>query len=253
MTRLGQHFLKNSSALKKAAGALGLSQGETVIEIGPGHGELTEHLLETGAFVKAIEKDRELVPILKNTFHQGTFSLTEGDVRDTLPVVCATLGAKPYKIAGNIPYYLTGQILRDISELPNLPSHTVFTIQKEVAERIVANPPKMNRLAASVQFWAHPKILQIIHRNDFSPPPKVDSATILLVKKDTLPCERVLFEKALAALFSAPRKTVLNNMRSYGIEKEAAESALHGADIAPSARPQDLRIENICAIAKDIF
>src|SRR6185369_6737037 len=182
MQKLGQHFLKNKSALRLIAEALDLKSDDTVIEIGPGHGELTD--VAADATWVAIEKDGELVKKLKEKFENETrVEIIEGDALKILAEVTTRFSGATYKIAGNIPYYITGHLLRVISELEEKPTRCVFTIQKEVAERIIAAPPHMNRLAASVQVWAKPKILKMLPAEDFSPPPKVDSAIIELVTR----------------------------------------------------------------------
>src|SRR3989344_1449389 len=177
MTRqnLGQHFLHNKKALQKIADALSLRSGNIVIEVGPGHGELTELLLRAdGVHVVAIEKDPALVSLLQEKFKDtAAFEAQEGDVRFDLASIASRFDS--YKLAGNIPYYLTGFLFRVINELETKPELIVFTLQKEVAERIYSEPPEMNLLAASIQVWAEPKILGILQRGDFSPPPEVDS------------------------------------------------------------------------------
>jgi 16S rRNA (adenine1518-N6/adenine1519-N6)-dimethyltransferase len=130
-------------------------------------------------------------------------------------------------------------------------------VQKEVAERICAEPPRMNRLAASVQFWAQPKIIARVPRTDFSPPPEVESAVVEFTVRapaigNGLPEER--YYKAMRAIFAQPRKTVLNNVAagSGGNRNEIAAS-LSALAIDPNSRPQDLSIEKISRIAENFF
>ena len=202
--RLGQHFLKNKSKLRKIAEALELKSGDTVIEIGPGHGELTGELtLKQGMGLSpkrieneelriiAIEKDHRLAQDLRNTietqwkFNRDTIEIVEGDALKMLPSLIqnSKLRIKNFKVVGNIPYYITGYLFRILGELENKPEVIVLTIQKEVAERVCARPPNMNLLAVSVQFWAEPKIIGYISKKDFKPQPKVDSAIIKLTLK----------------------------------------------------------------------
>ncbi|MEK7542890.1 MAG: rRNA adenine dimethyltransferase family protein, partial [Patescibacteria group bacterium] len=194
---LGQYFLKNPEILRILADSLNLKSGDLVIEIGPGHGELTEVLrmmnyLPTGDVPKGhelrimgIEKDTELAMELKKKFQKNkNIEIICGDILKILPTI-----PHPYKLAGNIPYYITGHLLRIISELKEKPDIAVLTIQKEVAERICAVPPSMNLLAASVQVWARSKIIRTVSKNEFSPRPKVDSAVIKLI---TLPKNKSL-------------------------------------------------------------
>ena len=157
MQKLGQHFLKNKSVLRSIAESLELAPNDIVIEIGPGHGELTEFLMASHAEkIIAIEKDADLYDSLIKKFQDARMIALRDDALTALPTVIQN--SKPkilnYKIVGNIPYYITGHLLRTIGDLEIKPTRSVFTIQKEVAERVCAIPPHMNRLAASVQFWA---------------------------------------------------------------------------------------------------
>ena len=275
MRRLGQHFLKNRSIARKITAALEVGRGETVIEIGPGHGELTVPLLEAagraGATVIAIERDRSLVPALAERAEgsSGRFLVVEGDALEQLPRIVREIGngsggigtAAPYVLAGNIPYYITGKLLRTLSELLHKPRVAAFMVQEEVAERICAAPPAMNRLAASVQFWAEPKIIASAPKEDFSPPPEVDSAVILLKTRAAPPnIPATLYYKAIRGIFAQPRKTVLNNAFAMpapgGPEKSKGSSrkdriaaALATLGIDPNVRPQDLGIDQLTALA----
>lgn len=271
MRRLGQHFLKNRSIAKKIVAALDLRPDETVIEIGPGHGELTVPLLEAagriGATVLAIERDSALVPALaeRATGSSGRLLVIEGDALAQLPDVVRGIKkgksgaepAAPYVLAGNIPYYITGKLLRTVGELEHKPRIAALMVQKEVAERICAAPPSMNRLAASIQFWAEPTIIATVPREDFSPPPEVDSAVILLCTRTAIPAVApVLYYKSIRGIFAQPRKTILNNalaLMANGGKKDRAAAALAKIGIDPNARPQDLGIDQLIAIAASDF
>jgi 16S rRNA (adenine1518-N6/adenine1519-N6)-dimethyltransferase len=260
MQRLGQHFLLNKNLPRKIVASLEMRPGETVIEIGPGHGELTEPLLAAAArgdaAVVAIEKDHRLASRLveNGTRSPGRLIVVKGDALKELPGAVAALGGGNYVIAGNIPYYITGKLLRILSELGHKPRTSALMIQKEVAERICAAPPDMNRLAASVQFWAEPKIIARVPREDFSPPPEVDSAVILLqTKTDTPAVEPPLYYKIVRGIFAQPRKTILNNASALAGEratKDAIAAAIGRIGVDPEARPQNLGIEQLIALAK---
>lgn len=268
MQKLGQHFLKNKKVVREIIDALALRSGDIVFEIGPGHGELTEEL-KTSALshgqkkekikIIAIEKDKDLCGSLEKQFeNDGSMEIVCGDALELLPQLVSKLENKKYNLAGNIPYYITGHLLRIISELKNKPERAVFMIQKEVAERIIAQPPAMNRLAASVQFWAEPKIMANVSKYDFRPVPKVDSAVILLAQKENLPpCDADAYYAAMRIVFSQPRKTILNNIfdgvgegKSGNGGKEDVAKKLGNLGIDPLSRPQNLAVENIMAIAK---
>jgi len=299
--KLGQHFLKNKVILEKEVAALDLKDGETVIEIGPGRGVLTNELKNRSEKIKiiGIEKDPELVSRLQVLGFRGNVEIVCGDVLKVLPTITSNLQPLTYKLIGNIPYYLTGYLLRIIGELQNKPERCVFIIQKEVAERLVAKPPQMNpvrgrgtlralatsngmnKLAASVQFWADPEILSLVSRKDFSPPPEVESSLIRLkVLGDRLEVKKERYYKAVRVLFQQPRKTVLNNLVAdsdadlkktrisartktqrdsiksgdtvdiRSTSKEKVAEKLKGIGIQPDLRPQDLGVEEIVKISE---
>lgn len=274
---LGQHFLVNKNKLRKIAEALELKANDIIVEIGPGHGELTREIVykfissKVSKFkIVAIEKDPVLVDklvSLKVGKFKNNIEIIKGDALKVLPEITETsnLKLRTYKLAGNIPYYITGYLFRIIGELKKKPALIVFTLQKEVAERICSEPPKMNLLAASVQFWAEPRIIGYISKKDFRPRPLVDSAIIKLKTGDTFTCEskpkrarrtekgkEEIYYTFIKALFRQPRKTILNNLvassqyQVSGIKnKEEIIKILKNSGINPSDRPQDLNIEQI--------
>ncbi len=256
MQRLGQHFLKNRSALRLIADSIASKEEDLVVEVGPGHGELTEFLKAAGKRVVAIEKDRKLYDALAEKFGgDPRMTFVAGDARDVLPTVVHDISGQGinYHVVGNIPYYITGQLMRIVGDLEPRPESCIFTIQKEVAERICAAPPRMNRLAASVQFWAEPSILKVLKASDFMPPPKVDSAILLL---KTSPPKKVEgdYYAAVRALFAQPRKTIGNNIAAgTGKSGKIVADELSPITIDHSARPQDLSIKDIWTIADTFF
>ena len=269
--RLGQHFLINEEKLKKVADALEINEGDVVIEIGPGHGELTQYLLEAGARVTALERDKALIDPLNKKFASHVipptllvipakagiqsapaFEVIEGNALELLPMVVEELKqtGKSYKIAGNIPYYITGYLLRVIEGLNHKPTRVVMTIQKEVAERMCATVPHMNLLAASVRFWAEPVIVDIIPKKDFNPPPKVDSATIRLDVRQTEEVKGDAYYAFIKKIFAQPRKTIMNNLAGKEGNKEAIGDLLRSIGVSPDARPQTLNKEQLMALVK---
>lgn len=251
--RLGQHFLKNIHILKEIASTIKIKDGYTIIEIGPGHGELTKNILSecgsTCTFI-AIERD----PILADALARAPFwknkntQIIIGDALHELPKTIEKIHA-PFVVVGNIPYYITGHLLRVLESLKKKPERVVLVIQKEVAERIVATPPKMNLLAACTQIWAKSKIIRTISKNNFSPIPKVDSALIeLTVKEERVP---EYYYETVKTLFIHPRKTVINNL-STRIPRKNVESRLKELNISPALRPQNLAIGDIIKITKKI-
>lgn len=253
---LGQHFLINKEKLKKITEALELRDGDLVIEIGAGHGELTEELRSTNRELRiiAIEKDPRLTKYLQKRFSEDkNIKIIDGDALKIIPNLTKTYNLKPitYKIAGNIPYYITGRLLRIISELKNKPKLIVLTLQKEVAERICAKPPRMNLLAASVQFWTKPEIIGFISKTAFNPQPKVDSAILKLETRNLkLKAQGARgYYKLIKILFKQPRKTIVNNLaEGLKIPKEEIIEKLKLLKINPSDRPQNLSISQLTDI-----
>lgn len=277
MQPLGQHFLKNKTALQNVVRAINIKKNDIVIEIGAGHGELTELLAPrakngetksgncTGR-IFAVEKDPRLVTTLKEKFkNEPTVEIIEADIREALPRFVSRRGIlniggqlSDYKLIGNIPYYITAFLFRIIGELPHKPSRVVVTIQKEVAERIAAHPPKMNKLAASVQFWSSPRIVARVPARMFNPPPKVDSAILLLgTIINHLPREHASYYAIVRALFAQPRKTIENNLvnarETKKISKKKIAAVFRKIGVEPSLRPQNLSVCDIKKIAEELF
>lgn len=253
MIKLGQHFLKNKAKLRKIVDTLELKEGDAVIEIGPGHGELTSEIILKFKSLNiekykiiAIEKDKELVKNLKEKFIQDkNIEISEGDALKILP-----FKIQNYKIVGNIPYYITGYLFRILSELEKKPFLIVLLIQKEVAERICAKPSKMNLLAASVQFWAEPKIIGNVGKKDFRPQPKVDSTIIKLsIKNQESIINNERYYRFIKILFKQPRKTILNNLRPIINNQRFLIEKLEEIGVNPQARPQNLSIEQIIKLS----
>ena len=260
MQRLGQHFLKNKSALQKMARALKIEPTDVVIEIGPGHGELTQCILEQKPKkIIGIERDSKLVEGLSKKFTGAQVEIIEGDALKVLPQILKTYNLQhiTYKLAGNVPYYITGHLLRILSESESRPMQAVLTIQREVAERIMARPPEMNRLSAITAGWAEAKVLAILPAHDFSPPPKVESAIIQLTTNNLrlTKAARENYYRMVKIIFQQPRKTVSNNLRAVLGQKGSQNFAarLLGLKINPGDRPQNLAASSIFALAREFF
>lgn len=262
MMKLGQHFLKNAGAVKKIIDALELKEGDVLVEVGPGHGELTKELIKKYIRLIAVEKDEKLANELQKNIrtreHKNRLKIIKGDILEELPKLAGSpLTSSGYKLVGNIPYYLTGFLLRTVGELKNKPNLVVFMIQKEVAERLAAKPPRMNLLAASIQYWANPKVLFTLPPKDFNPPPKVNSAVIRLKNIKTREHEntRTLkhknkngeeYYKFIKILFKQPRKTILNNLvDGLKINREDVYKRLVELGLNEKSRPGELTIEAI--------
>ncbi len=269
--RLGQHFLKDKAATRKIVEALECNDGDIVIEIGPGHGELTEELISKNKKVRiiGIEKDGGLVKELRSIYPVGdkaekireginrgrrTVETIEGDALKILPslILDSSFLPRGYKVLGNIPYYITGYLLRTLGKLDKKPKLIVLTVQKEVAERLCAEPPRMNLLAASVQLWADTEIVGIVKKSSFKPQPKVDSAVVKLTTRNLrlTTQETEDYYNFAKALFKQPRKVIPNNIGAqYALSKAAIVQTLikHGVD--PQTRPATLSIEKIIELS----
>jgi len=260
--RLGQHFLKDEKALKKIVGELELKSGDVIVEIGPGHGELTREILNKFKDLKiqtskvvAIEKDPTLVDGIEYLVSSKKLRVIEGDALKVLPVLDTKykMPNTGYKLVGNIPYYITGHLLRIVGELQKKPKLIVLTLQKEVAERLTAGNPstgaqgKMNILAASVQFWGKPEIIGFISKQSFKPSPKVDSAIVRLKphKKIPFPVKNyTLFAEIVREAFNHRRKVLRNCLKNL---VNAEQWTIIGID--PGLRPEQLSVEDYVRIA----
>jgi 16S rRNA (adenine1518-N6/adenine1519-N6)-dimethyltransferase len=257
--RLGQHFLENNKILEQIAETIDPREGDFIVEIGPGHGELTDKILQKCETFKkckviAIEKDKNLVASNRWSGVSNKIEIIEGDALKILPVLHTKYKIQNtrYKLVGNIPYYMTGHLLRIIGELKNKPSETILLIQKEVAERVCAKAPHSNLLSMSVQFWAKSKILFNVPKEDFLPPPKVESAVLKLisindVKRDKLADRYYSFIKKA---FKQPRKTLKNNLISGGIDMPKVEEILSALGLKDNDRPQAMTSEAIIGICR---
>lgn len=251
--RLGQHFLKDENVLKIIASLSEIKPTDSVIEIGPGHGELTKYLADKKPKnLTLIEADMGFIQALKKNF--PGIEVIEGDVLEVLEETVASFKGD-YIVVGNIPYYITGYLFRIIGSLDKKPKTTVFTVQKEVAVRICAKPPRMNLLAASVQFWAEPTLEMIIKRSLFNPPPKVDSAVIKLSALSTKPeKESEKYYEFIKKVFAQPRKTILNNLSNgFDMTKNEVSEKLERAGIKPGDRPQNLTTNKISILAAEFY
>lgn len=252
--KLGQHFLKHPWAAKALAYGVGVQDGDTILEIGPGKGILTRELLAFGSVV-AIEKDESLIEILKDTFSNeieaGTLTLVASDVRDITPEALGLVAGK-YVLAANIPYYITGEIIRQFLSSDSQPHSMALLIQKEVAQRITST--KESILSLSVKAYGQPKIIEKVSRTQFSPPPSVDSA-ILSVKNISkiffFDITEQQFFDVVHAGFSSKRKIILNNL-SVTFGKEIAQAALLAAGVSEKARAETIGLLEWKKIVKTI-
>lgn len=243
LKRLGQHFLADQSVLQAIADALDLTGAETVVEIGPGRGALTDLLVERAARVVAIELDRALAAILRERYaDRPHVEVVEADV---LEVELAAVAGGPYVLVGNVPYYITTPILFHALRPPP-PLRSVFLVQREVAERMAAGPGEAGYGALSVNLQAvsSAELLVAVPPTAFRPPPKVDSAVVCVTPLDTpliSPSEAAAYRKLVQASFGLRRKQMRRVVRTVrGLDAARAEAFLEAAEIDPDARPETL-------------
>jgi 16S rRNA (adenine1518-N6/adenine1519-N6)-dimethyltransferase len=244
--KLGQHFLVDKSVIAKFLEAAQVQSSDTVLEIGPGIGNLTRELAKNAKKVIAIEKDREMVEILKTNLKDfGNTDIIQGDIRH-LDSKALNIKSGGYKVVANIPYYLTAFLIRSFLESETPPKNMTLIIQKEVAQRICAKPPDMNLLAASVQFYAEPKIISYIKNSSFWPPPEIDSAIIKInIKQPATDIDKIIFFKIIKAGFLQPRKMLLNNLSNgLKMDKETVKSWLLLNNIQPTQRAETLSLDD---------
>ncbi|HBT80747.1 MAG TPA: ribosomal RNA small subunit methyltransferase A [Candidatus Yanofskybacteria bacterium] len=251
---LGQNFLHDPKILGKITDAADLTKEDVVLEVGPGTGNLTKILSEKAGRVIAIEKDHRTIDELRSVFSSANVEIFEGD---TLEINPRDLGLKEggYKIVANIPYYITSNFIRQVLEFWPKPKLVVITIQKEVAQRIVAKPPHMNLLALSVQFYSNPKIVDYISAGSFFPKPNVDSAIIKLTPKEAPldPTEAKRYFSLLKSAFAEKRKQLAKVAgQKEGIPKEAVAEILGHIGIRQDARPEILSQDQWLALLKCI-
>lgn len=246
--KLGQVFLKDKKIVQKIIQSAKIELKDQILEIGPGKGVLTEFLLKTGAEIIAVEKDPELVEFLKNIFkNKSNLNIIQGDIRDFLKSTEYKILNPGYKAIGNIPYYLTSHLIRLLLENSIKPSLIVLMIQKEVAERLIAKPPKMNLLSASVQFYAKPEIICYVSKTAFHPEPKVDSAVVTITPINTSSVDKKqaeIFFTVVKAGFKQPRKLLINNLsKNIGMKKDFLQKTFLQLNIPLNTRAQNLSIE----------
>ncbi len=243
----GQNFLTQPKIAQDIVDAGNINKGETVLEIGPGKGVLTEKILAAGANVLAIEKDRDLIELLETHFQKEIknkqLKILNEDIRD---IDIKKLIPKSYKLIANIPYYITGEILRQFLESGHQPETMVLMVQKEVAERIVARDGKESILSVSVKAYGTPKIIKKVSAGSFFPKPKVDSAILLIenISKDLFIQNKISEKKFFETVkqgFKSPRKMLRSNL---GKKEDEWKNISAKLNINEKARPENLSTQN---------
>lgn len=239
---LGQHWLTDFESLSAMCDAVSVQDGDTILEIGPGLGTLTELLVERADKVVAVEFDEKLARELPGRVPESNLEVVTQDI------LSFDLTRMPagYKLVANIPYYLTSNLIRVISESSNPPAAAAILVQKEVAQRVAAKPGDMSLLSVTAQYYWETSVGMLVPARLFTPPPKVDSQILILKRRDTplFPdTDAKQFFRLVKAGFSNRRKTLLNSLSGgLQLDKPIVAELITTANLRPTSRPQELSL-----------
>ena len=256
---LGQHFLSDPEILERIVRESDVSPDDTVLEIGPGTGELTERLVQAARWVVAVEIDETLARHVRRRLeHAENLRVINAGVLDHTPGELLAEGEaqRPYTVVANIPYYITAPILRMFLETPERPERLTLMVQKEVAESIVAPPGKMSLLGASVQFYGEARLLFTVPREAFYPSPNVESAVVLIDVRERPAVDVPVIEQFFTVVrvgFSQPRKQLHNALAGrMWLPPDSAQEMLRSAGVDPMRRAQTLSLDNWVRVARAV-
>ncbi|WP_174720921.1 16S rRNA (adenine(1518)-N(6)/adenine(1519)-N(6))-dimethyltransferase RsmA [Streptococcus periodonticum] len=262
----GQNFLTDTNILQKIVDTAEIDRNVNVIEIGPGIGALTEFLAENAAEVMTFEIDERLVPILADTLRDfdNVRVVNEDILKSDLQARIKEFANPnlPIKVVANLPYYITTPILMHLIESGIPFSEFVVMMQREVADRISAQPNSKSygSLSIAVQYYMTAKVAFIVPRTVFVPAPNVDSAILKMTRRDKPAVEvkdEAFFFKVSKASFTHRRKTLWNNLTSYfgksNEVKTKLESALDNAELSPSVRGEALGLQEFARLADSLY
>ena len=259
--RFGQNFLVDRAHLMRVVEAAEIGPDDRVFEIGPGVGTLSVELAERAGRLVAVELDRGLVPVLASVLspYENATIVQEDALKLNLePFLQEHLGEPPYKVAANIPYNVTSPILVKLLEAKGLFSSITLMVQKEVAERLRAKPatPDYGSLTVFAQYFAEVRLVAVVPKGAFFPPPKVDSAIVHFAPRADPPVDTpsdAVFLAVSRAAFGQRRKTVANaltNAPSLQFSREDVAAALASAGIDEMRRGETLSLEEIAAVSR---
>ncbi len=252
--RLGQNFLIDAEVVQKIIDAAEISEGDEVLEIGPGIGTLTQGLLEAGAKVTAVELDKKLPAVLQETLDgYENFKLIQGDI---LKINLSELMPQSFKVVANLPYYITTQILLTLLE-KKLPIKKIVTmVQREVAERMTAQAGSKiyGAMSVAVQFRSDAKIAFDVEPKCFLPRPEVTSSVVICdVRENKFKIDdEEFFIKVVRSSFGQRRKTILNSLIGAGFSREKILKSLEISGINFERRAETLTIEDFVNLAKNL-
>lgn len=242
--KLGQHWLKDEAVLAAICESAGLKPTDIVLEIGPGLGDLTRQLVKRAGQVIAVEVDQELAIALTKQVNADNLEIINADI-----LRYDLTGLPPdYKVVANIPYYLTSNLIRILSESPNPPLVMVLLVQKEVAQRLAAAPGRMSLLSLSAQLYYQPKLGPVVAAKLFEPPPKVDSQLIILSRRDKplfAGLDIPIYFRIVKAGFAGRRKKLRSSLAAgLQISKTEADELLSRSGIDGDRRAQELSLQD---------
>ncbi len=253
---LGQNFLYDEELLASLTEAAGVTRDEDVLEIGPGCGSLTKHLCDAANRVLAVELDERLIPLLRAFLDEKkNLTVIQGDVMAlNLKEITADLKA-PFAVVANIPYYITTPLIRLLLENALPVSRLALMVQQEVADKILASPGEegWGPLAILCQFLCEPYLAMKVPAEMFTPPPKVDSAFVVLPLRETPAVEvknREMFFRVASAAFALRRKTMVNNLcATFRADRAQALRWMERAGLDEKIRGEKLSLGELAALA----
>ena len=250
--KLGQNFLIDENVVHQIVAAAELSEADTVLEVGPGIGTLTQGLAESKARVVAVELDTRLLPVLATTLNgYDNVRVVHGDILKVN--IMEEVGAPSFKVCANLPYYITTPIIFALLEKRLPMERLVAMVQKEVAERMAAQPggKEYGALSVAIQYYTEPKIAFIVPPTSFIPAPAVDSAVIVCKRREKPPvevCDEGLFFRVVKAAFSLRRKMLSNSLKNKGIKSEQVAKWLELAGVDGKRRAETLSLEDFAKL-----
>ena len=250
--KLGQNFLIDENVVHQIVAAAELSEADTVLEVGPGIGTLTQGLAESKARVVAVELDTRLLPVLATTLNgYDNVRVVHGDILKVN--IMEEVGAPSFKVCANLPYYITTPIIFALLEKRLPMERLVAMVQKEVAERMAAQPggKEYGALSVAIQYYTEPKIAFIVPPTSFIPAPAVDSAVIVCKRREKPPvevCDEGLFFRVVKAAFSLSRKMLSNSLKNMGIKSEQVAKWLELAGVDGKRRAETLSLEDFAKL-----
>jgi 16S rRNA (adenine1518-N6/adenine1519-N6)-dimethyltransferase len=252
--RFGQNFLVSPGIIHRIVDVIGPRAGDTVVEIGPGLGAITGPLLERIDHLHVVEIDRDLIARLRKRFPPERLTIHEGDALQF--DFGALKGGGPLKIVGNLPYNISSPLLFHLVPFAPLVHDMHFMLQKEVVDRMVAEPGSKDfgRLSVMLQYHYHMECMFVVPPDAFNPPPKVDSAIVRMIPVDfskvgagVTAKDPALFAKVVTAAFSQRRKMLRNTLREF-----ISEADLAALGITPTARAEDIPVADYVRLANSL-